>query len=774
VDDGLRAGLALAPVAGLLVPARPAQAAGFVQDLGRNEANVAGTTLTNTTTGAVTAGNSIIVVASYNAGVSETLTCSDPVNGAYMTDVTSTAGGARAAVCSKHNVQALPAGSTITTTWTGAPGPGQRYAIAMEYSGIVSPFLDQSASTGATTPTGTTQQTGTTPVTSQAREVLVGGFILGSTVAASGFAPGSNGTTNPCTESGTPTYSALPGVGSVIASSYLLYCSVSATGAYRAESTTTPNVGYRGALATYRVASAATVTTTGSALAYTENAGATAIDPGLTVADPDSTNLAGASVAITSGFVAAEDTLTFTNQNGITGSYNAGTGVLTLSGTASVANYQAALRSVTYANSSENPTTAARTVTFLATDDTAQVSTAATRQIAVAAVNDAPVNTVPGAQSANTNGVLVFGLGGTNAISIADVDAAGSNVQLTLTVANGTLKLSTTSGLTVTGDDTGAVTATGPLTNLNAALNGLTFTATSGFRGQTSLTVATNDQGNTGTGGAQTDTDAIAILVPTLPTLSVDDVTVTEGNSGTVNATFTITLSPASSLTVTVLAATADGTATAGADYTAVSQTVTFAAGQTSQTVSVPILGDTVVEGTETFLVNLSGATNATITRAQGIGTIGDDDSSGTPTPTPTPTPTSTPPGPTPTATSSPTSTPIATFTPTATPTLLPQVPLPEDDTDKPRKLTEEERQQRQHTNTGNKADVDTEGNVLEVHLDASPPYIVIGNRDGLVVVRLLCGDQCPTIRVGDYVQIEGTKEHEQLYDAEEVDVTGR
>src|SRR6185369_4917335 len=108
------------------------------------------------------------------------------------------------------------------------------------------------------------------------------------------------------------------------------------------------------------------VTTTAGNLAYTENAGAVAIDSGLTVTDSDSTDLTGATVAITAGFVSAQDTLAFTNQLGITGVYNIGTGVLTLTGTTTVANYQTALRTVTYANSSDNPTTS-RTITFSAT-----------------------------------------------------------------------------------------------------------------------------------------------------------------------------------------------------------------------------------------------------------------------------------------------------------------------------------------------------------------------------------------------------------------------
>ena len=78
------------------------------------------------------------------------------------------------------------------------------------------------------------------------------------------------------------------------------------------------------------------VTTTGSALAYTENAAATVVDSSLTVADVDNATLASANITISAGFVSGEDTLAFTNQSGITGSWNAGTGVLTLTGSATV------------------------------------------------------------------------------------------------------------------------------------------------------------------------------------------------------------------------------------------------------------------------------------------------------------------------------------------------------------------------------------------------------------------------------------------------------
>jgi large repetitive protein len=111
-----------------------------------------------------------------------------------------------------------------------------------------------------------------------------------------------------------------------------------------------------------------------------------------------------------------------------------------------------------------------------------------------------------------------------------------------------------------------------------------------------------------------------------LPALSIDDVVVTEGNSGALNATFTVSLDTASGRQVTVNYATADGTAIAPADYQARSGTLTFAAGQTSRPVNVPIVGDTIDENNESFTVNLAGAVNATIADAQAVGTIIDDD----------------------------------------------------------------------------------------------------------------------------------------------------
>ncbi|MFL6334996.1 MAG: Calx-beta domain-containing protein [Pyrinomonadaceae bacterium] len=110
------------------------------------------------------------------------------------------------------------------------------------------------------------------------------------------------------------------------------------------------------------------------------------------------------------------------------------------------------------------------------------------------------------------------------------------------------------------------------------------------------------------------------------PALSINDVTVTEGNAGTINAAFTVSLLPASGLTVSVNYATANGTATAGSDYAAASGTLTFNPGETSKPVNVTVNGDNIFEGDETFFVNLSGASNADVTDNQGRGTIDDDD----------------------------------------------------------------------------------------------------------------------------------------------------
>jgi hypothetical protein len=110
------------------------------------------------------------------------------------------------------------------------------------------------------------------------------------------------------------------------------------------------------------------------------------------------------------------------------------------------------------------------------------------------------------------------------------------------------------------------------------------------------------------------------------PTLSIDDVSLTEGDSGETDFTFTISIAEVSESDVTVDFATADDSAVDPGDYTALSGTATIAAGATSTTVTVKVQGDTTEEVDETFFVNLSNPVNATIADNQGLGTIENDD----------------------------------------------------------------------------------------------------------------------------------------------------
>ena len=112
------------------------------------------------------------------------------------------------------------------------------------------------------------------------------------------------------------------------------------------------------------------------------------------------------------------------------------------------------------------------------------------------------------------------------------------------------------------------------------------------------------------------------------PAISIRDASVVEGTGGTTSAVFTVVLSVPTTATVTVAYATAPGTAVGGpfGYYTDTSGTLTFPPGVTSRTITVPINPDAVPEPNETFFVNLSSPTNATIADGQGLGTIIDDD----------------------------------------------------------------------------------------------------------------------------------------------------
>ncbi|HKB39524.1 MAG TPA: FG-GAP-like repeat-containing protein [Gemmataceae bacterium] len=150
--------------------------------------------------------------------------------------------------------------------------------------------------------------------------------------------------------------------------------------------------------------------------------------------------------------------------------------------------------------------------------------------------------------------------------------------------------------------------------------------------GEASVVVADfNADGRPDAAAAKADTVSVLINdgnwpAPDTPAISISDATVTEVNAGTITATFTVTLSHAAAVDVTVHYATADGSAGAGSDYQAASGTLLIPAGQTTGTVTVLVNGDRLGEANETFAVTLSGPTNAFISDAQGVGTIVDNE----------------------------------------------------------------------------------------------------------------------------------------------------
>src|SRR5690606_35219123 len=171
--------------------------------------------------------------------------------------------------------------------------------------------------------------------------------------------------------------------------------------------TLTDNIGNEGIPAMDNVTKATNyppvITTSGGVTTFTESVSGSPvpIDYNLTTSDPDNITLASATVSITGSFQAAQDVLAFANDGttmgDITASYNPSTGVLTLTSTganASLAQWQAALRSVTYSNSSDAPNTANRTVSFVVNDGEDD-STPATKTVSVTAVNDAPMVAAP-------------------------------------------------------------------------------------------------------------------------------------------------------------------------------------------------------------------------------------------------------------------------------------------------------------------------------------------------------------------------------------------
>jgi gliding motility-associated-like protein len=206
-----------------------------------------------------------------------------------------------------------------------------------------------------------------------------------------------------------------------------------------------------------------------SAIAYTENQGEVLLSATIAASDIDDVNLEGATIVISSGYVAGQDVLSFVTAGTISGTFNAGT--LTLTGSATVADYNTALRAVKFANSSDNPTAGARTIQFSVTDGTI-ASNALTRTLNVAAVNDIP--TVTTITKTGTEDQIIAFTAIDFTSKFTDTDGTFVKAKIVSLPANGTLKVlgvSLTAGYEID----------------EASLTDLTFTPTADWNGSTSF-----------------------------------------------------------------------------------------------------------------------------------------------------------------------------------------------------------------------------------------------------------------------------------------------
>ncbi len=243
-----------------------------------------------------------------------------------------------------------------------------------------------------------------------------------------------------------------------------------------------------------------------------------------------------------------------------------------------------------------------------------------------------PTPGAAGSLSANKNIVILTPTLSINDVTVTEGNAGTTTATFTVSLSNSmtaptiTTDFATADGTATAGSDyvanSGTLTFNPGVTSqtLNVTVNGDTLNETNETYFVNLSNVSGADYADSQGLGTITNDDPA-------PSLSINDVTVTEGNAGTTTATFTVSLSAASGQTVTVDYATADGTATtAGSDYVAVSGTLTFNPGTTTQTVNVTVNGDTLNEVNETYFVNLTNPVSATITDNQGLGTITDDD----------------------------------------------------------------------------------------------------------------------------------------------------
>ncbi len=294
---------------------------------------------------------------------------------------------------------------------------------------------------------------------------------------------------------------------------------------------------------------------------FTEDGAAMVLDVDVQISDSEldalnsgNGNYAGASLTLVrNGGASSEDVLSFIDDNGITlsggnliknsqiiasfdSTTTAGQLVITFTDvngeTPTSSDVDTILRQLTYTNSSDAPPASAQIDWTFNDGNTGSQGTGSaltdtgSTTVNITAVNDNPVNSMPSNEFTALNTAVVFSSGNSNLISISDVDASSSDLEVTLTVTNGTLTLAGTTGLSFTignGTSDSTMTFTGTVSEINTALEGLRFDPTTSFRGLAQLTLATDDQGFTGSGGAKTDTDTVDIHVGAIVVTNTTD-----------------------------------------------------------------------------------------------------------------------------------------------------------------------------------------------------------------------------------------------------------
>ena len=249
----------------------------------------------------------------------------------------------------------------------------------------------------------------------------------------------------------------------------------------------------------------------GGSVDFTEEGSATVVAPSLLVTDTDSAQLSKAVVTVVGATL--DDVLAYTGAlpSGVIADASV-PGVITFTGAADVADYEALLRTVTYANTNPlNPVPGARSVTFVVTDDvsTALVGDAATQTVTVLAVNDAPELTVAVGGTVSVFEQATVAVPG---VSVDDPDAGTNPIRVTLSTSNGTLSASG-AGVTIGGIGTGTLTIEGPKAAVNAALAAATFTGATDFVGTATITVGADDLGGVGSPGPLTDSGSFTVTV---------------------------------------------------------------------------------------------------------------------------------------------------------------------------------------------------------------------------------------------------------------------